>query len=117
MILKCLQPTKIKKNHIGHMNIEKSKKRARELSFWPDIYDQIADIGKMQYLHKLSELKWEMDICSYIHTRKTMESCWFSKLANTCNKTVILHTKSFFADHGIPEVVRSYSAPQYIAKY
>ena len=38
-----------------------------------------------------------------------------ARLENTTSKTVVNHTKSIFARHGIPEVVRSDNGPQYTA--
>jgi len=39
-----------------------------------------------------------------------------AKLNNTSSKTVILHTKSIFARHGIPKTVKSDNGPQYSAE-
>ena len=38
-----------------------------------------------------------------------------AKLENTTSRTVVNHTKSIFARHGIPDVVRSDNGPQYNA--
>jgi len=38
-----------------------------------------------------------------------------AKLKNTTSRTIVNHTKSIFARHGIPDVVRSDNGPQYTA--
>ncbi|XP_021368105.1 uncharacterized protein K02A2.6-like [Mizuhopecten yessoensis] len=44
VIPRTLQAEMLQKIHTGHMGIEKSKKRARELLYWPGMGNQISDM-------------------------------------------------------------------------
>lgn len=130
----------LKNIHIGHMGIEKCRKRARDIIFWPCMGKQIADlVSKCAIcLENRNSIQKEPLIPSEIPNRPweivaTDLFTWndsdylvivdyyskyfeFAKLENTKSSTVIMHTKSIFARHGIPVQVKSDNGPQYTSK-
>jgi len=74
-----LRKEMLDKIHTAHLGIVKSKKRAKDVLFWPGMSRDI----KIARLH------------------------------STSSKSVIKHTKSVFAQHSIPRVVKSDNGPQY----
>ena len=126
--------------HQGHMGIEKSKRRARDVLYWPGMNSQISDkIAKCSICleHQKQNTKepmipfrtpskpWEM-VATDLFTWDKAEyliivdyhSRFFevAKLPDTKSTTVITHTKSAFARHGIPSELISDNGPQYSSK-
>ena len=121
--------------HQGHMGIEKSKRRARDVLYWPGINSQIIDkIARCTICleHQRQNTKepmipfripskpWEMvatDIChgTSVNTL-SLQIITLAKLPDTTSGTVITHTKSAFARHGIPSEVISDNGPKYSSK-
>lgn len=126
--------------HQGHMGIEKSKRRARDVLYWPGMNSQISDMISRCTIclhHQRQNTKepmipsripskpWEI-VATDLFTWDKSEyliivdyhSRYFevAKLPNTKSPTVITHTKSMFARHGIPSEVISDNGPQYASK-
>ena len=117
--------------HSSHLGIEKCKRRARDILFWPGMNQQIADVvskcntcnmfrnsqaEEPLKSHELPERPWlkiaadlfELDKQEYVvmvdYYSKFLE---VSHLPNSKSKTVINHIKPQFARYGIPEVIVS----------
>ena len=126
--------------HQGHMGIEKSKRRARDVLYWPGMNSQISDMISRCTIclqHQRQNTKepmipsripskpWEV-VATDLFTWDKSEyliivdyhSRYFevAKLPNTKSTTVITYTKSMFARHGIPSQVISDNGPQYASK-
>ena len=126
--------------HQGHMGIEKSKRRARDVLYWPGMNSQISDMISRCTIclqHQRQNTKepmipsripskpWEV-VATDLFTWDKSEyliivdyhSRYFevAKLPNTKSTTVITYTKSMFARHGIPSEVISDNGPQYASK-
>ncbi|UYV83552.1 K02A2.6-like [Cordylochernes scorpioides] len=74
--------------HEGHQGVTKSRRRMRENVYWPKSYKDV------------EQMVLNCNEC--IKERISRE-----------RETVILHTKSIFARHGIPELVRTDNGPQF----
>ena len=125
------------KVHASHMGNEVTKRRARDVMFWPGMGSQIEDIVQScsacqkyqksnvkepMIVKEAPSLPWKevaTDLfywngADYIvvvdYYSKFFE---VSKLENTRSETIIHHMKSIFARHGIPSEVRSDNGPQY----
>ena len=122
--------------HTGHQGIVKCRERARQSIWWPGLSRQIEELVKncatcrkcvQQRSEPLipsnfPETPWqrvgthlfEMKGHSYLlivdYYSRYIE---VARLNRTTAEEVILHTKSIFARHGIPEVVVSDNGPQY----
>ncbi|XP_014677177.1 PREDICTED: uncharacterized protein K02A2.6-like [Priapulus caudatus] len=123
--------------HVGHMGIAKSRQRARDIMYWPKMNSEIADmVSKCSTCleHRNSNQKepmipsqiptkpWEMvatDLFTLNGENYLLIVDYYSryfevaKLSDTKSATVIMHTKSVFARHGIAAEVRSDNGPQY----
>ena len=133
----ALRPEMLAIIHTGHLGIERSKQRARDIMFWPGMND---DISKMVSScntcleHRNSNAKepmfdaplpsrpWEMvatDLFEWNNDEYLVITDYYSryvevaKLEDQTSKTTIMHTKSVFARHGIPNVVRGDNGPQF----
>ena len=126
--------------HESHMGIEKCRRRARDVIFWPRMNEQISDlISKCDICQEfqssnqkepmmespLPRRPWEMvatDLFQWEHKDYLVVVDYYSryveiaKLDDTKSRTIVNHTKSIFARHGIPSIVRSDNGPQYIAQ-
>ena len=123
--------------HQGHMGIEKSKRRARDVLYWPGMNSQISDMisrcttclehqwqntKEPMIPSRIPSKPWEM-VATDLFTWDKSEylvvvdyhSRYFevAKLPDTKSTTVITYTKSVFARHGIPSEVISDNGPQY----
>jgi transposase InsO family protein len=142
---RIIVPTSMRKEmkiriHEGHLGIERCKARAREALYWPGMSSQITEMiarcstclearrkhqrEPMQQFPPATE-PWRrvgtdlfklqgkdyLLVVDY-HTNYPE----ISLLPNTTSSTVIKHTKSIFARHGIPNVVISDNGPQYACK-
>ena len=126
--------------HQGHMGIEKSKRRARDVLYWPGMNSQISDMisrcttclehqrqntKEPMIPSRLPRKPWEMVATDLFNWDKSeylivvdYHSRYFeiAKLPDTKSTTVITYTKSIFARHGIPSEVISDNGPQYSSK-
>ena len=118
--------------HQGHMGIEKSKRRARDVLYWPgmsDIISRCTTYLEHQQLNtkepmipsRIPSEPWEM-VATDLFTREKFEYLIFvdyhsryfeAKLPDTKSTTVITYTNSIFAKHAIPSEVISDNGPQY----
>ena len=129
----------LEKIHQSHFGMEKCKRRARDIMFWPRMNEQIETVvSKCDTCqeYQMSNPKepmvqapipsrpWEIvatDLFQWEQNNYMVVVDYYSRyieiarLENTTSKTVVNHTKSIFARHGIPEVVRSDNGPQYTA--
>jgi len=135
----ALQKEMLKELHKSHMGIEKTKQRARDIMYWPGMNAQIADTvsncstcqeyrksnKKEPLLSTQPTAPWEMvgtDLFMWNNYNYVLIVDYCSryfevaKLENTRASTVITHTKSVFARHGIPREVRSDNGPQFSSK-
>ena len=122
------------KIHTGHMGIQKSKERARDVVYWPGMSKEIE-----KFVERCSTCQEHQNLpqpfqTSPLHSKSSVQIigtdlfCWnnyllvvdyysnfpeICRLPNTQSSTVIQHTKSIFARYGIPEVVISDNGPQY----
>ena len=132
-----LRPEMLNRIHTGHMGIERSKQRARDVMFWPGMGEDIAKkisscTTCLEYRNSnpkepmipgpIPTRPWEMVATDLFHWNKTdyllmvdyySRFVEISQLPDTTSKTVIAHTKSILARHGIPSVIRSDNGPQY----
>ena len=123
--------------HSTHLGVIKCKERAKDVLLWPgmgrQIEETVATCEKCQE-HQMSNAKepmtmgglpsrpWQIVATDLFHFKGChyllivdYQSCFFetAKLPDTTAKTVICHTKSIFARHGIPNVLRSDNGPQF----
>ncbi|KAL5510119.1 hypothetical protein EMCRGX_G005608 [Ephydatia muelleri] len=126
--------------HIGHMGITKCSQRAREVMFWPGMNKAIEQMVSrcticQEYRDSnpkepmlsgpMLEHPWEVvatDLFQWDNKDYLLLVDYYSRyveiriLENTTSATVIHHTKSIFARHGIPAIIISDNGPQYTAK-
>ena len=123
--------------HTSHLGEIKCKERAKDVLFWPGIGKQAEETiatCKKCLEHQMSNTKEPMTIgelpsrpwqivttnlfhfkgCDYLllvdYYSRFFETI---KLTDTTAKTVICYTKSIFARHGIPNVLKSDIGPQF----
>jgi transposase InsO family protein len=120
------------------MGIEKTKQRARDIMYWPDMNAKIADTVSNSFTcqeyrksnQKEPLLSTQPTAMEMVGTDLFMWNNYnyvlivdycsryfeVAKLENTRASTVITHTKSVFARHGIPREVRSDNGPKFSSK-
>ncbi len=123
--------------HTGHIGIEKTKARARETMYWPNINSEIADLiqncatcqeyqnqhsSEPALKHDIPDTPWTK-VGTDLFTLRNKDyvivadytSKYFdiSQLENTEASTVVMHTKRIFSKFGIPKLVFSDNGPQY----
>jgi len=124
------------KIHIGHQGITKCKDRARQSVWWPGISRELEDLvrnchecckAQRQRAQPLTpsplpELPWQKVGTDLFEWKKDTyllivdyysQYIEFARLNQPTAEEIIVHTKSIFARHGIPEVVVSDNGPQY----
>jgi len=124
------------KLHSGHQGITKCRQRARQSIWWPGLSKQLEELvkGCSQCCKSqnqraeplmpsaLPDLPWQRVATDLFEWRKDTyllivdsysRFIEVAKLNRTTAEDVVLHTKSIFARHGIPEVVNSDNGPQY----
>ena len=123
--------------HEGHLGIERSKLRARDLVFWPGMTKQIENIvtncSTCQELrsgnprepmlpHEIPQYPWQIvatdlflwNDVNYIVVVDYYSRYWeIASLRSTTSTAVIEKLKQIFSRHGIPETVKSDNGPQY----
>ncbi|XP_042072880.1 uncharacterized protein K02A2.6-like [Haplochromis burtoni] len=126
----------LEKLHEGHQGVVKCKARARQTVWWPGLSQQISEMVLkcktcIQERHNnseplmpteyparpwqrvgtdLFELGGETYLLAVDYHSRFVE---IALLNRTKSNDVITHLKSFFARHGIPEVLMSDNGPQY----
>ena len=137
MVPPSMRPEMLQRIHMGHMGIEKSKQRARDVLFWPGMSKQIEDLVGMcgtcrahrnalqrepMQPHDVPVQPWEKvgtDLFSYKGKDYLLIVDYYSrffevvKLPDTRAATIVTNTKSIFSRHGIPKIVMSDNGPQY----
>ena len=137
---KVLIPAKLRQQmlrliHESHMGVEKCKARARTVMYWPGMAKEIEEEvfkcsvcmkhQKSQHRepmmpHDIPDGRWQkiaMDIMTYHgHDFLVVVDYYskypaFSQLPDKTAKTIITHTKSICARHGIPEEIVSDNMP------
>ena len=122
--------------HTGHQGITKCRERARQSIWWPGLSKQLEEMVKCctecckvqtQRFEPLipsclPELPWQKigtDLFEWKQNTYLLIVDYYShfieisKLNRTTADEVIVHTKSIFARHRIPEIVVSDNGPQY----
>lgn len=123
--------------HEGHLGIERSKLRARELVFWPGMCKQIEDTvsncsicqelrhsNPRQPLipHEIPQYPWQVvatDLFEWNGNHYVVVVDYYSRywevaqLHSLTSTAVIDKLRQVFARHGIPETVKSDNGPQY----
>ena len=121
--------------HEGHLGIERSKLRARDLVFWPGMTKQIENIvtncSTCQELrsgnprepmlpHEIPQYPWQIvatdlflwNDVNYIVVVDYYSRYWeIASLRSTTSTAVIEKLKQIFSRHGIPETVKSDNGP------
>ena len=122
---------------VGHQGITKSRRRAQQSVWWPGLSTDIGELVKncrkcceMDNKTQLEPLKpttlplrpWQrvatdlmqLNQASYLivvdYYSRFIE---LAKLKDTQSRTVVMHMKSIFSRHSIPEVAISDNGPQY----
>ena len=127
------------KLHDGHQGITKCRERAKYSVWWPGLSKQLESTVKscQECLINttqgsgplrpsvLPQLPWQKvgtDLFEWNKSTYLLMVDYFSRwieiarLSNQTSEEVILHTRSMFARHGIPEVVVSDNGPQFSAE-
>ena len=135
-----LRKEMLEKIHSSHLGMVKCKQRARDALFWPGMGKNIEDVisqcdtclqcqpsnpKEPLISESVPTRPWEvvstdlftwngeeylLVVDSYSHYIE------IAKLSNPSSKMVVMHTKSIFARHGIPRIVKSDNGPQYSAQ-
>ena len=131
-----LRSEMLDKLHEGRLGITKSRARARQSVWWPGISQHLAEkvkncvectenqIQRSEPMlpTPLPELPWQKvgtDLFQWKNSHYLIMVDYYSryielsKLNQLTADTIITHTKSLFARHGIPEVVYSDNGPQF----
>ena len=128
------------KIHEGHLGIEKSKKRAREVFYWPRMNEAITELVQscpscMLYKprqqaeslnpHAVPNRPWEK-VAADLFTLNNREYMvivdYYSQFIEVCTLTsttsnaVINHMKAIFARHGTPCELMSDNGPQFASQ-
>ena len=125
--------------HQGHLGIERCRSRARQVVFWPRMSAEIEDMisrcstcqehrsyppKEKMVSHSVPNAPWAKsasDLFEYKKSTYVLVVDYFSNFTEvsklppgeTKSEDVIMHTKSIFARHGIPEIVISDNGPHY----
>ena len=141
IVPESLRQEMLSKIHESHLGVEKSKKRARDIMYWPNMSTQISDmISKctscLKYQRKQSKqpLKqhevptnpWEKlaaDLLTLNGTDYLLTVDYFSKWVemsllkdSTVSSEVITALKSMFARHGVPQELFTDNGPQFASR-
>ena len=137
MVPKSLHSDYLHRVHLGHTGIESTKKRARDILYWPGMSEDIERLVRTcsvcnsckphqqrepLKLHNISERPWSLVATDLFYWNGTdyvvvtdSFSGWFefAMLGNTSSRMVIGKLKEIFARYGIPDVLYSDNGPQY----
>ncbi|CAF2741464.1 unnamed protein product [Lepeophtheirus salmonis] len=125
------------KVHAGHLGINSSLRRARELIYWPRMSSEIrqfikacttcaayADCHRNEplYMHEVPQIPWQKvgsDLFSYKEKQDMVMSEYLNRffeidlIPTSDSKTVIGKLKNHFTCYGIPDTLISNWGPQY----
>jgi transposase InsO family protein len=137
IVPRVLRSETLKIIHNAHLGIEKCKRRARDILFWPGMNAEIEDLVKKcqvcqdhqvrnmrEPLHPLDSPSrpweivatdlFELDGSSYLILVDSYSGFFeIAQLTGTKSSSVITHCKSQFARHGIPDTLISDNGPQF----
>ena len=123
--------------HEGHLGIEKCKRRARDILYWPnmnqDVYDTVSHCDVCQeyryaqpqqplQMHERPDRPWAKVACDIFYLKQVpylLTVDYYSHypeialLTNESSRQVITHLKSLFARYGIPSCCVSDGGPQF----
>ena len=123
--------------HEGHLGIEKCKRRARDILYWPnmnkDVYETVSRCDVCQEyryaqpkqpltMHERPDRPWAkvgFDLFFLKQTPYLLTVDYYSHypeialLSNESGRQVIVQLKSLFARHGIPSTLMSDGGPQF----
>ena len=112
--------------HEGHLGIEKCKRRARDILYWPnmnkDVYDTVSRCDVCQeyryaqqqqplQMHERPDRPWAKAACDIFYLKQVpylLTVDYYSHypeialLSNESSRQVIIHLKSLFSRYGIP---------------
>ncbi|KAK3741172.1 hypothetical protein QZH41_002992 [Actinostola sp. cb2023] len=127
----------LQKIHQNHFGIEKCKRRARDVLYWPGMSSQIADMvskcgtclrfrnnqpKEPMIGHKVPERPWQRIALDLFHLdgeEYLVISDYYSKyfeitkLTSTTSAAIIRHLKPHLARHGIPDEIITDNGPQF----
>ena len=138
VVPEVLRPDMLQVIHEGHLGIEKCKRRAKAVLYWPNMNCAIEDMVRtcetcLTYRNKQhKEPMWVeerekltpwskvgIDLFTLYGKDYVLLMDYYSHypemavLKDTTANTVMTHVKSFFARHGIPSTVRTDNGPQF----
>lgn len=132
-----MRPSILRQVHNAHLGVEKCKRRARDVMFWPQMNAEIEDlISKCSICnthrrqnqreplqpHEIPQRPWEKlgaDLFEWNRNDYLILIDYYSgyfeisHVSNTKSETIITHFKSQFARHGIPDVLITDNGPQF----
>ncbi|UYV66978.1 K02A2.6-like, partial [Cordylochernes scorpioides] len=122
-IPKSLRSKVLNSLHEGHLGIEKCRGRARSSVWWPRISQEIGELVRNcpNCIEERSNLQQPLIVSGFYLKGKyyLLIADYYSRfpelalLEDQTTHSTILHCKSIFARHGIPEEVRSDNGPQF----
>lgn len=130
----------LEKLHEGHQGVAKCRERARETVWWPGLSAQLNELvlhcrtcikertnpAQPLMRSELPDRPWQKlgaDMFTLDSTNYLLVVDYYSRfvevarLAPTRSEDVIVHLKSMFARHGIPEVLVSDNGPQFSSSH
>ena len=137
VVPKSLHSDYLHRVHLGHTGIESTKRRARDILYWPGMSEDIERLVRTcsvcnsckphqqrepLKLHNIPERPWSLVATDLFYWNGTdyvvvtdSFSGWFEfvMLGNTSSRMVIGKLKEIFARYGIPDVLYSDNGPQY----
>ena len=123
--------------HEGHLGIEKCKRRARDVLYWPnmnkDVYETVSRCNVCQEyryaqpkepltMHERPDRPWAKVGCDLFYLKQIpylLTVDYYSHypeislLSNESSRQVIVQLKSLFSRHGIPSTLMSDGGPQF----
>lgn len=140
VIPKCMRRDMLKRIHVGHLGAAKTKLRAREIMYWPNMNSQIQDMishcqaclthrkenSKQPLIsHEIPQRAWSKVGTDVFHcTGKSylLVVDYYSKfvevekLSNLTSDLVISKLKNIFSRQGIPDIVMSDNGPEFASR-
>ena len=136
-----LRPEMLKRIHESHLGIEKSKRRARDILYWPNMNAEISELiancssclkhrknntKEPLIPHEVPDRPWQKIACDLFTLGGKdylLTVDYYSKWVeigllrdSTASSEVITQLKSLFARYGIPEEVISDNGPQFASR-